>query len=899
MKKAFFLTICLVQTWVIFSQNYDELYRPAFHFTPEKNWLNDPNGLVYFEGEYHLFYQYNPLGSLWGNMSWGHAVSTDLVNWEQLPVAIPVYGNILAFSGSVVVDWNNSSGFGINNQPPMVAIYTAASNIQRQYIAYSHDNGRTWTNYSGNPVLNLFNDDFRDPKVIWHEPSQQWIMVVALSSKHRIRFYKSPDLKNWQFLQDFGEVGNQDGAWECPDFFPLSVDGDTSNIKWVLQVSIGPGLGQYFTGDFDGNLFTADKYPAQTADQLPPGILLADFENGYGNWTATGTAFGTAPAAGSLPNQLPVSGFLGNGIANSFHSGDPAIGILVSPNFTITHNYINFKIGGGNNLANVNIQLIVNGQTKYTTTGQNDEYLKWTTWNTQNFLGQMAQIKIVDNATGGFGHIQVDHIFQSDQSMSQALPPNGAIIDDFEDGNYAGWTVAGNAFGSAPAMGTLPNQQAVAGYLGNRLINSFLGGDAPQGKLTSAAFTIDSQYVSFLIGGGNHPNGTFIRLKINGQTIAQSTSSNAETLKWDNWNVENYIGQTAFIEIVDSVSGGWGHLNVDHIMQSNQPQNNGTFDWVDYGKDFYAAQSYSDIPAADGRRIWLAWMNNWDYAGQVPTAPWRGMMSVPRTVGLASANGNLVLTQKPVEELQVLRLGNTHFENAAISDIKPVFDALQYQTYELKATINVGTADQIGFKFRKGSNGDETILTYDIASETLLFDRSNSGELTDNTIFAMLQKAPLPQENGQIQLHILVDNSSVEIFGNGGKTVISNQIFPAGTSNGMEIFSLGGGAEIVNMDIWELGKADFVPTMHVHQDQDILVFPNPVISEELTVEVPENWQKMDVQIYDANGKVFYRKTIQSQQQRLKFSKSVFPVPGVYFLTIRHEGETAVKKIIRQ
>ncbi|MBK8429318.1 MAG: hypothetical protein IPL27_26700 [Lewinellaceae bacterium] len=141
--------------------------------------------------------------------------------------------------------------------------------------------------------------------------------------------------------------------------------------------------------------------------------------------------------------------------------------------------------------------------------------------------------------------------------MSQALPPNGAISDDFQDGNYAGWTVAGNAFGSAPAMGALPNQQAVAGYLGNRLIHSFLGGDAPQGKLTSATFTIDSQYVGFLIGGGNHPNGTFIRLKINGQTIAQSTGSNAETLKWDSWNVENYIGQTAFFEIVDSVTGGW------------------------------------------------------------------------------------------------------------------------------------------------------------------------------------------------------------------------------------------------------------------------------------------------------------------------------------------------------
>ncbi len=897
MTKAFLLSICLMHTLGVFSQNIYELYRPAFHFTPEKNWINDPNGLVFFEGEYHLFYQYNPSGSLWGNMSWGHAVSTDLVNWEQLPVAIPVNGNVLAFSGSAVIDWNNTSGFGINNKPPMVAIYTAANNTQRQYIAYSNDKGRTFTNYSGNPVLNLFNDDFRDPKVIWHEPSQQWIMVVALSSKHRIRFYKSPDLKNWQFLQDFGDVGNTDGLWECPDFFPLPIDGETSNIKWVLQVSIGPGLGQYFTGYFDGKQFSADKYPTQTESQLPPGNLLADFENGYGNWTTTGTAFGTNPASGSLPNQLPVSGFLGNAIANSFHNGDHHIGTLISPDFTITHKFINFKIGGGNNLANTNIQLIVNGQTKYTTTGQNDEYLKWHSWDTEDFIGQTAQIKIVDNATGGYGHVLVDHIFQSDQSTSQALPPNGAIIDDFDDIDYTGWTVIGNAFGSTPSTGSLPNQQSVTGYLGSGLINSFLGGDSSRGKLTSSAFTIDSQYVSFLIGGGNHPKGTFIRLKINGQTIAQSTGSNSETLKWDNWKVENYIGQTAYIEIVDSVTGGWGHINIDHIIQTNQLQKNDFFDKVDYGKDFYAAQSFSDISVDDGRRIWLAWMSNWDYASQVPTSPWRGMMSTPRTVSLASVNGNLILTQNPVEELQALRSAKTNFQNIAINDIKPIFDALQYQTYELETTINVGTAEQIGFKFRKGSNGEETVLIYDIATETLLFDRKNSGRLTNNTIFTMLQKAPLSLENGQIKLHILVDNSSIEIFGNGGKTVMSNQIFPDSASIGMEIFTVGNGAEILNMDIWKLGRTDPVPTLQITQDKDILVYPNPIINEEINIEVPENWQKVNLQICDVNGKVFYRENLQSHHRHLKISKSILPAAGIYFLTISHDGEMEAKKVI--
>jgi fructan beta-fructosidase len=781
----------------------------------------------------------------------------------------------------------------------MVAIYTASSNTQRQHLAYSNDNGRTWTNYNGNPVLTLFNDDFRDPKVIWHEPSQHWIMVVALSSKHRVRFYKSPDLKNWQFLQDFGEVGNQEGLWECPDLFPLPVDGDPSNIKWVLVVSIGPGMAQYFVGDFDGNQFIADKYPTPSEDQLPPGTLLADFENGFSSWTTGGTAFGSAPAAGALPNQLPVSGYLGNGLASSFHGGNPATGTLLSPGFTITHKYINFKIGGGSILSNLNIQLIVNGQTKYSTTGQNDEYLQWTTWNTETFLGQNAQIKIVDNATGDWGHILIDHIFQSDLSMTQAQPPAAAVVEDFEDGNYIGWTVAGTAFGSSPALGALPNQQAVTGFLGTRLVNSFLGGDAPQGKLTSSAFTIDSAYISFLIGGGQHPDGTFIRLKINDQTVAQTTGQNSETLKWGNWNVQNYLGQQAVIEIVDSVTGSWGHINVDHIIQTNQALQNGVFDPVDFGKDFYAVQSYSDLPAADGRRIWLAWMNNWDYAGLVPSAPWRGMMSVPRTVGLTEVNGNIVLTQQPVQELEILRLNNIHFENAAVSAIKPEFDNLQYRTFELRTVIEAGTADQIGFKFRKGSNGDETVLVYDVPSETLAFDRSNSGVLTDNGVFAALQQVPLPLENGRIELHILVDNSSIEIFGNGGKTVLSNQIFPDSTSNDMEIFTVGGDAYVVDMDMWEIGEADFVAVQEIIQERKVSVFPNPLGAEVLNIEIPTSWDKVDVQIFDAEGKLFFRQRFNIPGRTLPVAGTNFPVPGSYFLTITHEGEQVVKKVIRQ
>jgi fructan beta-fructosidase len=180
---------------------YSEPFRPQFHFTPEKNWMNDPNGLVYYEGEYHLFYQYNPSGDKWGHMSWGHAVSPDMIHWKHLPLALPEADGVMIFSGSAVVDWNNTSGFGKDGKPPMVAIYTgcraASDGVQFECIAYSNDKGRTWTKYAGNPVIDINSKDFRDPKVQWYEPTKSWIMTVSLSAQHKVRFYGSPNLKDW------------------------------------------------------------------------------------------------------------------------------------------------------------------------------------------------------------------------------------------------------------------------------------------------------------------------------------------------------------------------------------------------------------------------------------------------------------------------------------------------------------------------------------------------------------------------------------------------------------------------------------------------------------------------------------------------------------------------------
>lgn len=243
---------------------YAENWRPLFHFSPAKNWTNDPNGMVYYDGEYHLFYQYNPFGDKWGHMSWGHAVSRDLVHWKHLPVALREENDVMIFSGSAVADEKNTSGFGKDGKPPLVAIYTGhytKKPLQNQHLAYSNDRGRTWTKYAGNPVLDIKAKDFRDPKVIWHEPTKRWLMTVAWPMERKVRFYASANLKNWTHLSDFGLAGSVAGIWECPDLFPLPVDGKT---KWVLLVNVNSGAPaggsgcQYFVGDFDGTAFTLD-----------------------------------------------------------------------------------------------------------------------------------------------------------------------------------------------------------------------------------------------------------------------------------------------------------------------------------------------------------------------------------------------------------------------------------------------------------------------------------------------------------------------------------------------------------------------------------------------------------------------------------------------------------------
>lgn len=511
MKKIFLLSafLSIFMAPGAFSQTgnadlFNEPHRPQYHFSPVSNWMNDPNGLVYHEGEYHLFYQYNPYGNTWGHMSWGHAVSRDLVHWQHLPVALKEENGIMIFSGSAVVDRNNSTGFGSPDNPPLVAIYTGHRENKKeirqdQRIAYSLDNGRTWTKYQGNPVIDEEMADFRDPKVIWHEETGKWVMVVALSKEQKVRFYSSSNLKEWELMSEFGPAGASENLlWECPELFELEVEGDPGKSRWVLQVDVNPGSvaggsgGQYFIGEFDGTRFVQEA------------------------------------------------------------------------------------------------------------------------------------------------------------------------------------------------------------------------------------------------GSQNETN------------------------------------------------------------------------WVDYGRDFYAVQSFSNISESDGRRIWLAWMNNWDYAQKIPTYPWRSAMTIPREVSLKKLDGEYRLIQEPVRELKKIRGEHIHLQDMTIDSgsTRPLPD-LAGKVYELKVEFETRKADRFGINLHSGT-GEQTVIGYDVNTARLFVDRRISGQVVFDSSFASMEHAPVRLSDGKLALHIFVDRSSVEIFAGEGSSVITDRIFPGSDSNRLEVFSEGGPVTITRLDHWDL-----------------------------------------------------------------------------------------------
>jgi len=646
---------------------YREQWRPQFHFTPPDTWMNDPNGLVYYEGEYHLFYQNNPFGNRWGHMSWGHAVSRDLTHWEQLPLALAEENGVMIFSGSAVVDWKNTSGFGVNGRPPLVAIYTGhytTQPLQNQQIAYSNDRGRTWTKYAGNPVLDLGEADFRDPKVFWHDPTRRWIMAVSWPLKRQVRFYSSADLKSWSHLSDFGPAGSTRGIWECPDLFPVNVEGRRRNLRWVLVVNVGSG----------------------------------------------------APAGGS---------------------------------------------------------------------------------GTQYFVGQFDGTRFVPELA-------------STPTPAEVFVPEGALLADFEGGSYGKWMATGDAFGSEPASGRLSGQQAVDGFQGRGLVNTFRGGDSAQGTLVSPAFRVDRDYLSFLIGGGNQPGKTAVNLRVDGQVVRTATGADAERLAWTFWDVRDLRGQSAYLEIVDQATGGWGHINADQFMLADHPARNATEPtlWADFGRDFYAAVSWSDLPARDGRRLWIGWMSNWNYANDVPTFPWRGALTTPRELSLRQTPAGLRLIQHPVCETERLRGDRALLRRAGMVEANAWLGRHRFPEglaeFELQFD-RVPATGVLTLRFQHGSI-QETLVEVDFGAGELRFDRSRSGRGDFNSTFPQGQIAPLRIMDGRLRLNVLVDVSSFEIFAQGGETVMTDLVLPNSTALNLSLVT-SGAADNLRLDslsLWPL-----------------------------------------------------------------------------------------------
>lgn len=489
-----------------------ETFRPALHFAARNTWLNDPNGLIHHGGVYHLYYQNNPVGNVWGNMSWGHATSPDLLNWTEHPVAIACDEQEDIFSGSIVFDRHNTSGFGTATQAPLVAAYTSAfkpgsahHGIQAQSLAYSLDGGYTWTKYANNPVLNRGSAEFRDPKVFRYEGAagSYWVMVAVEATDFQVVLYKSENLKDWELLSSFGPANATGGVWECPDLFPLPVDGDPENVKWVLVVNLNPGgpnsgsAGQYFVGGFDGTTFTSDT----------------------------------------------------------------------------------------------------------------------------------------------------------------------TVTEGVQD-----------------------------------------------------------------------------------------------------------------------------------------PDRLGEYQWLDWGRDYYAAVSFSDAP--DNRRLMISWMNNWQYANKIPTAPWRSPMTLAREISLRAIDGTLRLAQRVAED------------PAAVSGLSPVFELAEASIYNetlvldgaagsvqhIELTFTPGTAEEFGLVVRSdGTQG--TRIGIRPADGSIFVDRRESGLTDFHETFPSIDTAPIRSIDGSYKLTVYVDHCSVEVFAQDGLVTLTELIFPSDTSTDVALYAAGGTATVSGLNV--------------------------------------------------------------------------------------------------
>ena len=791
-------------------------YRPYLHYTPTQNWMNDPNGLIYYQGKYHLFYQYNPLGTTGGDASWGHAVSTDLVHWKEQPVAIPMDSTEEVWSGSIVNDATNSSGLGTAANPPLVAVYTSAvkaTGVQRQSIAYSIDAGTTWTKYAGNPVLDIGSHNFRDPKVFWFPATHDWRMVVALSDQHKVAIYSSPDLKSWTEKSEFGPDGVTSAVWECPDLFPMNLDGNANDVRWVLSVNVA-ARAEYFVGAFDGTTFTSQE-PTYTP---PTGTVLADFEGStYGpGWTTAGTAFG----AGPVHDEGGPTGYLGHGLVDTYAGSDQATGTLVSPAFTIGQPYLNFLIAGGSHPH------VPGGSTAAPagTVLQDFEGSTLPGWTgTGSFVGITPTF---ENLSGQLGNAVLDTCQAGcDSATGTVTSPAFTVTNRYIDLLVAG----GNhpITGSMPtAVNLLVDGQVVASVTGNNSASmdwqaidagAYLGKqatiqvvDQSDGSNGWGHIMVDNIVVSDTKAAPWDAQ-TGANLLVDGQIVRTATGNDSGNLDWTSWDLRDLQGKQAQLQLVDRNTGGWGHLLADQFTLASAPALS-TFqraNWLDQGADFYAAVTYNDAPG--GKRIAIGWMNNWAYANDIPTSPWRGAQSLPRELNLQTINGHPRIVQHVVDQVsQLADAANTYVSppRAIPAGLTPLPDRASADVARIDATLSPLNATTFGLVVRRSADGSiGTPITYDTTTGMLSIDRTRSGDVSFNAAFASVQSAPVALEDGALKLEIYLDRSSIEVFAQGGKVALTDLVFPSDSSNGIALTSTGGPSKVTSLTVTPLMPA--------------------------------------------------------------------------------------------
>jgi beta-fructofuranosidase/levanase len=558
---------------------------------------------------------------------------------------------------------------------------------QAQSIAYSLDEGTTWTTYdAANPVIALppapYQDqwrDFRDPFVFWHAASSKWVSIISLAQLHKILVYTSPNLKDWTHISEYGPVSGVNGVLECPSLFQLPLDGNEANLKWVLQIGVNPGG--------------------------PPGTT------GSGNLYQLGTFDGTTftPDLGVTPSS-PTSTSTAPPIATT----RPASGNITFETFEYTDTYVSH-----------------------------------------------------------------------------------------------GWTATGDLVGAGPAQGTLSGQQTVTGYSGN-FVNTFINGDTTTGTLTSPSFTITQKQISFLIGGGNLPGQECINLKVQGQVVRTATGANEEKLIPQNWDVSDLIGQSAVIEIVDSSTSGWGHILIDEITFSNASPDVSLSRWVDFGPDFYAAVPFNGLQAT--RKVGIAWMSNWQYASSTPTSLWRGGLTIPRKLSLKTIDDRATLVQQPVADWTSLETVSDYRRSwgtvAEGTRALPLSGKALDITITFSDRFSASSSSQFGLILRATSDlGQQTRVGYDFGTKRLFVDRTKSGNVGFDSTFSNVYYAPLaPARNGQVTLRILLDWSSVEVFGGEGEATLTTQIFPNDDGVDMWLFSTGGRTNKVTINAKSVGS---------------------------------------------------------------------------------------------